>query len=52
MPAFAPLIGIVVLPGAFLARAFVERLPVHIHTAVLDAAVIAGGGVMMFEAAP
>ena len=39
------------LPGAFLARAFVERMPIHIHTAILDAAVIAGGGVMIFEAA-
>jgi uncharacterized membrane protein YfcA len=49
--AFALLIGIVALPGAFLARAFVERMPVHIHTAILDAAVIAGGGVMIFETA-
>ena len=49
--AFAILIGTVALPGAFLAKAFVERMPVHIHTAILDAAVIAGGGVMIFEAA-
>jgi uncharacterized membrane protein YfcA len=49
--AFALLIGAIALPGAFLARAFVERMPVHIHTAVLDVAVIAGGGVMIFEAA-
>src|SRR4051794_37985026 len=28
--AFALLIGIVALPGAFLARVFVERMPVHI----------------------
>jgi uncharacterized membrane protein YfcA len=49
--AFALLIGIVALPGAFLAKTFVERMPVHIHTAILDAAVIAGGGVMIFEAA-
>ena len=35
--AFALLIGVVALPGAFLARAFVERMPVHIHTAILDA---------------
>jgi uncharacterized membrane protein YfcA len=49
--AFALLIGIVALPGAFLARAFVERMPVHVHTAILDVAVIAGGGVMIFEAA-
>ena len=46
--AFALLIGVVALPGAFLARAFVERMPVHIHTAILDVAVITGGLVMMF----
>jgi uncharacterized membrane protein YfcA len=48
--AFALLIGIVALPGAFLARAFVERMPVHIHTAILDVAVIAGGVVMISSA--
>jgi uncharacterized membrane protein YfcA len=49
--AFAFLIGVVALPGAFLARAFVERMPIHIHAAILDVAVIAGGGAMIFEAA-
>jgi uncharacterized membrane protein YfcA len=48
--AFAVLIGVVALPGAFLAKVFVERMPIHIHTAILDIAVIAGGGVMIFEA--
>jgi uncharacterized membrane protein YfcA len=48
--AFAVLIGLVALPGAFLAKAFVERMPVHIHTAILDAVVIAGG-IMMISAA-
>lgn len=47
---FALLIGIVALPGAFLARAFVERMPVHVHTAILDAVVLVGG-VMMIVAA-
>ena len=45
--AFALLIGAVALPGAFLAKGFVERMPVHIHTAILDTAVIIGGVVMM-----
>ena len=40
---FALLIGIVALPGAFLARAFVERMPLHVHTAILDAVVLIGG---------
>jgi hypothetical protein len=49
--AFALLIGGLALPGAFLARVFVERMPVHIHTAILDVAVIAGGVVMISAAA-
>ncbi len=48
--AFAVLIGIVALPGAFLARAFVERMPVHVHTAILDAVVLLGGTVMVIGA--
>jgi uncharacterized membrane protein YfcA len=49
--AFALLIGTVALPGAFLAKAFVERMPVQLHTAILDAAVITGGAVMISSAA-
>jgi len=48
--AFALLIGAVALPGTFLAKRFVERMPVHIHTAILDIAVIAGGVVMIAAA--
>ena len=48
--AFALLIGIVAMPGAFLARAFVERMPVHVHTAILDAVVLLGGIVMVAAA--
>jgi uncharacterized membrane protein YfcA len=48
--AFALLIGAVALPGTFLAKRFVERMPVHIHTAILDAAVITGGVVMISAA--
>ena len=49
--ALALLIGAIAIPGAFLAKAFVERMPVHIHTAILDAAVIIGGTVMILAAA-
>jgi uncharacterized membrane protein YfcA len=49
--ALALLIGAIAIPGAFLARAFVERMPVHIHTAILDVAVISGGLVMISSAA-
>jgi hypothetical protein len=48
--AFALLIGGIALPGAFLARAFVERMPVHIHAAILDVVVIVGGVVMISTA--
>ena len=48
--AFALLIGAIALPGAFFAKAFVERMPVHVHTAILDVAVIAGGLVMISAA--
>jgi uncharacterized membrane protein YfcA len=48
--AFGLLIGLVALPGAFLARALVERLPVHVHTGILDAIVVLGGGAMIFGA--
>lgn len=46
--AFALLIGFVALPGAFLAKAFVERMPVHVHTAVLDAVVLIGGSALIY----
>ena len=48
--ALAVLIGVVALPGAFLARRFVERMPVHIHAAILDVAVMIGGVVMISSA--
>jgi uncharacterized membrane protein YfcA len=48
--AIALLIGCVAFPGAFLAKALVERLPVHVHTAILDAVVIAGGALMIIGA--
>jgi len=48
--AFALLIGVVAFPGAFLAKAFVARMPLHVHTAVLDAVVLFGGAVMVFGA--
>ncbi|MDB5598692.1 MAG: sulfite exporter TauE/SafE family protein [Xanthobacteraceae bacterium] len=49
--AVAALIGIVAFPGAFLAKLLVERLPVRLHTALLDAVVIAGGATMLVRAA-
>jgi len=48
--AFALLIGLMAFPGAFLARAFVERMPVHVHTAILDAVVVIGGAFLVIGA--
>jgi uncharacterized membrane protein YfcA len=48
--AVALLIGCVAFPGAFLAKAIVDRMPVHLHTAVLDAVVVIGGGLMVLGA--
>ena len=48
--AFALLIGLIAFPGAFLAKAFVVRMPIKVHTAILDAVVLIGGGVMVVGA--
>ncbi len=41
------LIGAVTFPCTFIAKLIVERMPVHVHTALLDAVVIVGGLVMI-----
>jgi uncharacterized protein len=43
-------IGCIGFPSTFVARLIVERLPVHVHTAMLDAVVLIGGGVMIVGA--
>ena len=43
----AILMGSMALPGAFVARALVQKLPVRVHTVILDVVVIAGGSVMI-----
>ena len=48
--AFALLIGLLAIPGPFLARAFVARIPVHFHAVILDAVVLAGGLVLVIGA--
>ena len=48
--AFALLIGLIAVPGTFLARAFVARLPLTVHTAILDAVVVVGGAAMLIGA--
>jgi uncharacterized membrane protein YfcA len=48
--AVALLIGGIAFPGAFLAKALIERLPLHVHTIILDAMVAGGGAVMIVNA--
>jgi uncharacterized membrane protein YfcA len=48
--AVALLIGVVAFPGAFLAKAIVDRLPLHVHTAILDGVVVFGGVLMVIGA--
>ncbi len=44
------LISAVAFPCTFLAKLIVTRLPVHVHTALLDAVVIVGGTAMILGA--
>jgi hypothetical protein len=44
------LIGGIGFFTTFIAKLIVERLPVHVHTAMLDAVVIVGGSVMIYGA--
>jgi len=45
--AIAVLMGAVAVPGAFLARSIAKRLPLDVHTAILDSVVVIGGGTMV-----
>jgi uncharacterized membrane protein YfcA len=44
------LIGVIGFCCTFLARLIVERMPVHVHTAILDTVVLAGAAIMIFGA--
>ncbi len=48
--AIAVLIGVIVFPCTFLAKLIVARLPLRVHTAMLDAVVVIGGAAMVFGA--
>jgi uncharacterized membrane protein YfcA len=48
--AVALLIGVIAFPGAFLAKALVDRMPIHLHTALLDAVVLIGGAFVILRA--
>jgi uncharacterized membrane protein YfcA len=48
--AVALLIGAIAFPGAFLAKALIARLPMQVHSVILDAMVAGGGAVMIVNA--
>jgi len=48
--AIALIMGAMAFPGALFARTLVGRIPLHVHTAMLDAVVIAGGLIMLWGA--
>jgi uncharacterized membrane protein YfcA len=48
--AIALVIGVIAFPGAFLAKAVVDRLPIHLHSAILDAVVLCGGAFLIARA--
>jgi uncharacterized membrane protein YfcA len=48
--AVALVIGVCAIPGAFVARAIVDRISIHVHTAILEAVVLLGGGLMVWGA--
>jgi uncharacterized membrane protein YfcA len=37
------LIGLCTVPGAFIARRIMDRLPIHVHVWIMEAVIIAGG---------
>lgn len=44
-------IAVVAIPGAVIARWLIERMPVTVHTAILDGVVVLGGVLMLWNAA-
>lgn len=48
--AFAVLIGLMTVPGAFVAKVLVDRMPVRVHTGILDSVVLLGGSALILGA--
>ena len=44
------LIGLATMPGAFIARRLLERIPLRVHTAFMEAVVLAGGAGFLWRA--
>jgi uncharacterized membrane protein YfcA len=48
--AIGALIGIVMIPGAYIARAILRRMPLKVHERIIDAVIIGGGLSFLFHA--
>jgi len=46
---FALLVGCATVPGAFVAKHLLHRLSARVHTAILEAAVLVGGAVLIWR---
>ena len=46
------LIGVVMIPGAFIARWILQRMPLQVHAAIIDAVIVAGGLSFLVWACP
>ncbi len=44
------LIGLCTVPGAFLARRIMDRLPIHLHVWIMEALIVAGGLSFLWQA--
>jgi uncharacterized membrane protein YfcA len=47
--AMALIVGLSATPGAFIAKRLTESFPVHVHNAILDAAIVTGGLVLVLR---
>jgi uncharacterized membrane protein YfcA len=45
----ALIIGVAATPGAFIAKRLTEALPIQIHNAILDAAIVCGGAILIVQ---
>ncbi|WP_243374463.1 sulfite exporter TauE/SafE family protein [Microvirga solisilvae] len=45
----ALIVGLSAAPGAFIAKRLTETLPIHIHNAILDAAIVCGGVLLIAQ---
>jgi uncharacterized membrane protein YfcA len=45
----ALIIGLAAMPGGFIAKRLVTRMPLHVHTGILDAMVVFGGVMLIIQ---